>query len=183
MWRGLRTIPLRPANGMYPKLLAKIWKKTGQNICSQNLVCIISQPKVLGFPPNVLQWTSMVILSTKSSWCRKFRWWVPLGAGTCTRCCEQKTPGSAVETDRCVGVNAPARTKDPDNQTNDIAKGKAGTNHVLLATSSKLRLAHLLLFVIINSLPTWNQLVTSPSVQTHTQKVMASLSSLLWHIR
>ena len=89
--------------------IGKNMKKKGQNICSQNLVCIISQPKVLGFPPNVLQWTSMVILSTKSSWCRKFRWWVPLGAGTCTRCCEQKTPGSAVETDRCVGVNAPTR--------------------------------------------------------------------------
>jgi hypothetical protein len=39
----------------------KKMKKMGKNIHAQNLVCITSQPKELGLPQNVLQWTSMVI--------------------------------------------------------------------------------------------------------------------------
>ena len=43
-----------------PKVMVKI-KIKALKYYFQNLLGIISQPKVLGLPPNVLQWTPMVI--------------------------------------------------------------------------------------------------------------------------
>ena len=71
-WGGVPTkICEKVQNGL--KTLVKIMKKMGQNIFPKNLLYAISQPKVIIFCSNVVQWTSVVPISPKLMSCRKFR--------------------------------------------------------------------------------------------------------------